>query len=204
MVVVTSMSVVLLVPRLVIQESREEKTMYDDLPFGPGSYVRVKSRPGIAFYIYDWYKTERISGFIDWDERSDFESDFVETSREEIVDKTRAIVTMVGDDKEWVVDTDELEPLSDEDFCGECGQIGCQHGNGGKVSYVNNPDHELTYVEDVTQQFRATVDSNGDVVLVGEAEVLESHQRTLWCSNCGLLDDEEYENHGINECWELA
>lgn len=97
-------------------------------PFDTGSYVSVKDKGGIAFYIHDWYKTERINGYIDWDERADFESSFVETDREEIVDKTKAIVIMVGDDDEWVVDTDDLEPISEDDFCYECGQIGCGHG----------------------------------------------------------------------------
>ena len=38
----------------------------------------------------------------------------------------RAIVVMVGDDTEHDVDISELVPISDNDYCGECGQIGCQ------------------------------------------------------------------------------
>ena len=37
----------------------------------------------------------------------------------------RAIVIMVGDDTEHDVDVSELVPISDSDYCGECGQIGC-------------------------------------------------------------------------------
>lgn len=36
-------------------------------------------------------------------------------------------VVMVGDDRRHIVDVDELEPIADDDYCGECGQIGCAH-----------------------------------------------------------------------------
>jgi len=38
----------------------------------------------------------------------------------------RAIVIMVGDDREHDVDVSDLVPISDSDYCRECGQIGCQ------------------------------------------------------------------------------
>ena len=34
---------------------------------------------------------------------------------------------MIGDDKHFTFDPDELEPLDREDYCGECGQMGCTH-----------------------------------------------------------------------------
>lgn len=37
------------------------------------------------------------------------------------------VVCMVGDDQHWSADPEELEPISREDYCGECGQIGCAH-----------------------------------------------------------------------------
>ena len=38
----------------------------------------------------------------------------------------RAVVIMVGDDREHDVDTSDLVTIGDNDYCGECGQIGCQ------------------------------------------------------------------------------
>ncbi len=39
-----------------------------------------------------------------------------------------AIVVMVGDDHQWHLDYDDLDPITPEEFCGSCGQIGCGHG----------------------------------------------------------------------------
>ena len=39
-----------------------------------------------------------------------------------------AIVIAVGDDTEREVDADSLTALTEGDFCGSCGQIGCGHG----------------------------------------------------------------------------
>lgn len=36
---------------------------------------------------------------------------------------------MIGDDHTWTHDADDLSPLSDEDYCGECGQTGCSWGH---------------------------------------------------------------------------
>lgn len=40
-------------------------------------------------------------------------------------DVVRAV--MVGDDREFLVNVDDLEPIAREDYCGVCGQIGCTH-----------------------------------------------------------------------------
>jgi hypothetical protein len=34
-------------------------------------------------------------------------------------------MVMVGDDRVFEIDRDDLTPISDEDYCHECGQIGC-------------------------------------------------------------------------------
>lgn len=39
----------------------------------------------------------------------------------------RVVARMVGDDARFVFDEDALELIAREDFCGECGQIGCTH-----------------------------------------------------------------------------
>ncbi len=36
------------------------------------------------------------------------------------------VVTMIGDDARHTVDPEDLTPLDRKDYCGECGQIGCQ------------------------------------------------------------------------------
>lgn len=35
---------------------------------------------------------------------------------------------MVGDDRTFSFDPDNLTPISDEDYCSCCGQVGCQWG----------------------------------------------------------------------------
>lgn len=37
----------------------------------------------------------------------------------------RVAVVMVGDDRKFFVDEEDLQPISDEEYCGSCGQIGC-------------------------------------------------------------------------------
>ena len=34
---------------------------------------------------------------------------------------------MVGDDHRYYFDPDDLTPLKREEYCGECGQVGCTH-----------------------------------------------------------------------------
>ncbi len=37
------------------------------------------------------------------------------------------LACMVGDDRYVALDEDDLIAIPREDYCGECGQIGCQH-----------------------------------------------------------------------------
>ncbi len=37
------------------------------------------------------------------------------------------VCVMGGDDKRFTYDPDDLIPLPREEYCGECGQIGCSH-----------------------------------------------------------------------------
>jgi hypothetical protein len=39
----------------------------------------------------------------------------------------RVLAHMIGDDREFSFDPDDLTPLDDLDYCAECGQIGCCH-----------------------------------------------------------------------------
>lgn len=42
-------------------------------------------------------------------------------------DVNQVVVYMVGDDRPFVVDCDDLVKIDRSDYCGECGQIGCTH-----------------------------------------------------------------------------
>ena len=46
---------------------------------------------------------------------------------EDKLSATLVSIVMVGDDRRQQVDRDEVTPLAEEDYCGECGQIGCTH-----------------------------------------------------------------------------
>ncbi len=37
------------------------------------------------------------------------------------------VCVMVGDDRHWAFDPDDVRTLARADYCGECGQIGCGH-----------------------------------------------------------------------------
>ena len=105
------------------------------LPFGACDYhatldldarYRVTYYGGIAFYLLG-YATE-------WTEESweycgegdpDDEANYLYNEPEEIEDRQRVRAVMVGDDYVHMVDVDDLEPLADDAYCRECGQIGC-------------------------------------------------------------------------------
>jgi hypothetical protein len=65
---------------------------------------------GIALYVVGY--VERDTADTDWDGIKEIDQGFV-----------RAV--MVGDDREHIIDVDDLEPIDANDYCGGCGQIGC-------------------------------------------------------------------------------
>lgn len=67
---------------------------------------------GIAFYLLGY--VERETPETEWTGDRETDTDWV-----------RAV--MVGDDREHEIEVSDLRPLAREDFCGECGQIGCRH-----------------------------------------------------------------------------
>jgi hypothetical protein len=42
----------------------------------------------------------------------------------------RAFMTMIGDDRVFEVDAEDVHHIRDDEYCPECGQIGCGHGRG--------------------------------------------------------------------------
>lgn len=82
----------------------------DDKTFNADAY-RVSGYDGIAWHVLGW-ETEP-------DEDTEWSG---------IENRTGNLVCMmVGDDRHFVFEPDEVAPLEREDYCGSCGQIGCTH-----------------------------------------------------------------------------
>jgi len=77
----------------------------------PADNYRARQYPGIAFYVLGW-ETEP-------DEDTEWSGYETRTGQ--------VLAVMVGDDRRHAFDPDDLTPLAREEFCGECGQIGCPH-----------------------------------------------------------------------------
>ena len=45
----------------------------------------------------------------------------------ETPDTERAIMVMVGDDREFIEFIEDITPIPEDSFCRDCGQIGCGH-----------------------------------------------------------------------------
>jgi len=78
--------------------------------FPAGAYA-VRGYRGVAFSVLGW-ETEP-------DEETEGSGYEVRTGR--------VLAVMIGDDYRHRVDPDDLTPIAREDYCGECGQIGCAH-----------------------------------------------------------------------------
>lgn len=39
----------------------------------------------------------------------------------------RILAHMVGDDRSFTFDPEDLQPIPEDDYCASCGQIGCTH-----------------------------------------------------------------------------
>jgi len=40
----------------------------------------------------------------------------------------QVVAVMVGDDRRFLYDPEDMTPIPREAYCGECGQVGCGHG----------------------------------------------------------------------------
>jgi len=87
---------------------------------------RVDEYPGIAWYstgyALEWTNEEWI---YDGEGDPDDESSYLYNEPEEIENRERVVCIMVGDDRKFTFDIDQLTPLEDDEYCPECGQIGC-------------------------------------------------------------------------------
>lgn len=88
----------------------------------------VDGYSGIAWYSRGHAKTwteetwELIEG-----EDPECEHSYIYSEGEEIEDQDKLIMVMIGDDREFTFDKDEVHKLDDLAYCAECGQIGCTH-----------------------------------------------------------------------------
>jgi hypothetical protein len=79
----------------------------DERTFSSSLAYKVASYPGVAWWPLGW-ETEPDQSGIE-------------------VRTGRVVAIMVGDDRHFVFDQQDLQPL-DEPFCVSCGQIGCHNG----------------------------------------------------------------------------
>ena len=87
-------------------------------------HYAVEGYRGIAFYLLG-FATETVEVQIT-DEFEDGPVYFYD--HETVEDRSMVRAVMVGDNREHIVDVDDLTMIADEDYCPECGQIGCSHG----------------------------------------------------------------------------
>lgn len=83
----------------------------DDTAFPAEAYRAAGWGAGIAWRVYGW-ETEP-------------DEDTVWSGYENRTGKVVAV--MVGDDRKFTFDPEDLIPLGDLEYCAECGQIGCTH-----------------------------------------------------------------------------
>ena len=88
------------------------RTSYEeDQAAFPSDAYTVDGYGGIAWHVYGWETQPGLD--TEWDG---------------IDERTgRVICVMVGDNRKFSVDPDEVHPLDELDYCHECGQVGCGH-----------------------------------------------------------------------------
>jgi len=77
----------------------------------PAHAYKVRHGSGVAWYVLGW-ETEP-------DEDTEWSGYENRTGR--------VVCVMVGDDRHFTFDPDDITPLARKDYCGECGQMGCNH-----------------------------------------------------------------------------
>jgi hypothetical protein len=90
------------------EQMRKPNYDEDDETFDAAAYT-AKGYSGVAWYV------------LGWETQPDEDTEW--SGLEERTGKVIAI--MVGDDRRFTFDEDELTPLDESAYCGGCGQIGC-------------------------------------------------------------------------------
>lgn len=107
-------------------------TLTIEQPLDFDARYKVSGYGGIAFWLKRYSTTEEYEGdyLICEDEDCDHslgELCWTEGDTSIVTDLDWVIAVMVGDDREHLVEVGELTVIADEDYCHECGQIGCTH-----------------------------------------------------------------------------
>lgn len=110
-----------------------------------GDTVSHPAFAGIGLWVSNWDKDfVRNKVWMPYLEYSDedIELTFMDDERGEWIDSSNpddgewienpnsnwCFVIMIGDDREHLVEYDDLTKINDDDYCINCGQIGCSHG----------------------------------------------------------------------------
>lgn len=73
--------------------------------------VRIEGHRGVAWTVHGWHtEPDRDTEWTGIEQRTG-----------------QLVCVMVGDDAQWLFEPNDVNPLAREDYCGECGQIGCRH-----------------------------------------------------------------------------
>ena len=87
---------------------------------------KVDGYPGIAWHIID-YAREFVTYEIEENVPGFMMPDIIEL-QEEVEDRSRVIAVMIGDDRSFTFDVEDLTIIDDDDYCSCCGQLGCPWG----------------------------------------------------------------------------
>jgi hypothetical protein len=97
---------------------------------------RVDGYDGVAWRVWEYAKLDPPSecqGHDPMETDSDHEDEFYYCDGECLADyepeddRERVIAVMVGDDRKFNFGVDEIHVIPEDDFCSQCGQIGCTH-----------------------------------------------------------------------------
>lgn len=90
---------------------RNRNDYVEDLAAFPHEAYRVKETwaRGVAFRVLGWEIAPRFEDSETYDQTG------------------KVTIRMIGDDRHWYVDFDDLDPLKEDAYCWSCGQIGCTH-----------------------------------------------------------------------------
>jgi hypothetical protein len=84
----------------------------DDKTFWSDAYTVPRLKLAVAWRVLGWE--------LEPDDDTEWTGIYQRTGQ--------VLAIMVGDDSVHWFEPDDLQPLSVEQFCGSCGQIGCSHG----------------------------------------------------------------------------
>lgn len=106
-----------------IAEQYERDTSPEPPPAGyvpEDSYAIPTDELEAAYRVAGWPAVAwRIVGLPEW------RGEDYEWSGMAYVDPSQRVMVMVGDDSKHTFDVDELERIADDEYCKDCGQIGC-------------------------------------------------------------------------------